>query len=194
VADLARKVSGVGSVGMRCWIVLLTGRDHEDLLFLQLKQAQPSVLSQFAGASRHADQGERVVAGQRLMQVTSDIFLGWHSSRAPVPAEGDRGAQQAEPGTDYYVRQLRDWKFSIAIQDMRPATLRAYGAMCGRALARAHARTGDRIAIGAYLGRSPAFESAIGEFAARYAAQNERDYAALRAAVATGRLPALTGV
>jgi uncharacterized protein (DUF2252 family) len=184
VADLARKVSGIGSVGLRCWIVLLTGRDYGDLLFLQVKEAQQSVLSQYAGPSRDRSQGERVVAGQRLMQVTSDIFLGWHSDKA-----GPGG-----PATDYYIRQLRDWKFSIPTADMRPAIMLTYGALCGRTLARAHARTADRIAIGAYLGRSAAFDAAIGEFAARYARQNERDYQALRAAVSAGQLPAQTGI
>jgi uncharacterized protein (DUF2252 family) len=176
VTGLARKVSGVGSVGMRCWIALLTGRDSHDLLFLQLKQAQPSVLSQFAGASRYPCQGERVVAGQRLMQASSDIFLGWHRA-----------------GTaDYYVRQLRDWKFSVPTDAMLPATMRAYGALCGRTLARAHARSGDRIAIAAYLGSSTAFDTALGEFAAAYADQNDRDYAGFRAAVRSGRLPAVS--
>jgi uncharacterized protein (DUF2252 family) len=178
VADMARKVAGIGSVGLLCWIVLLTGRDRADSLFLQLKQAQPSVLSQFAGASSFPAQGQRVVAGQRLMQAASDIFLGWHSS-----ADGD-----------YYVRQLRDWKFAVATAQLAPETMRSYGALCGRTLARAHARTGDRIAIGAYLGSSAAFETAIGEFAARYADQNERDYALFRAAVKSGRLTAKTGV
>jgi Uncharacterized protein conserved in bacteria (DUF2252) len=178
VADIARKVSGIGSVGLRCWLVLLTGRDRGDYLFLQLKEAQPSVLSQFAGATPFPAQGQRVVSGQRLMQAASDIFLGWHRS-------ADR---------DYYARQLRDWKFSIATAQLPPETMRSYGALCGRTLARAHARSGDRIAIGAYLGSSAAFETAIGEFAASYADQNERDYAVFRAAVKSGRLTARTGV
>jgi uncharacterized protein (DUF2252 family) len=194
VADLARKVSGVGSVGMRCWIVLLTGRDAGDLLFLQVKQAQPSVLSEFAGRARQASQGERVVAGQRLMQVSSDIFLGWQPGRAASTPGSTTGPGQVSAAADYYIRQLRDWKYSIAIQDMRPATLLAYGALCGRTLARAHARSGDRIALGAYLGRSAAFESAVGEFAVRYARQNELDYRRLQAAVAAGELPAQTGI
>jgi len=183
VADMARKVSGVGSVGMRCWIVLLTGRDPRDWLFLQLKEAQPSVLSEFAGASEFANQGQRVVNGQRLMQASSDIFLGWHRS----------GTRQ-DSRVDYYVRQLRDWKFSIATDQMRTATMGAYASLCGRILARAHARTGDRVAIGAYLGGSAAFESAIADFAALYAEQNERDYALFQAAVRAGRLPATPGV
>jgi hypothetical protein len=207
VADLARKVSGVGSVGLRCWIVLLTGRDPGDTLFLQLKEAQPSVLSDFAGRAKQASQGERVVAGQRLMQASSDIFLGWlpgspagpgtpasPGGAASAAKAGSTGQQAGPAAADYYVRQLRDWKYSIAVQDMRPPTLLAYGALCGRTLARAHARSGDRIAIGAYLGRSEAFESAVGEFAARYAAQNERDYHALQRAVADGQLPARAGV
>ena len=188
VADLARRVSGVGSVGLRCWIVLLTGRASGDLLFLQVKQAQQSVLSAYAGTSRYASHGERVVAGQRLMQVASDMFLGWQS------AGPQRAAPLAGPQTDYYVRQLRDWKFSVASADMRPAVMLAYGALCGRTLARAHARTADRIAIAAYLGKSAAFDSAVTEFAARYARQNERDYQALQAAVSAGRLPAQTGI
>jgi uncharacterized protein (DUF2252 family) len=183
IADMARKVSGIGSVGRRCWVVLLAGRDRTDQLFLQLKEAQPSVLSQYAGTSPFPKQGQRVVAGQRIMQAASDIFLGWHRS-APAPGTA---------GGDYYVRQLRDWKFSIATARMAAETMRSYGALCGRTLARAHARSGDRIAIGAYLGTSAAFETAIGEFAARYADQNERDYAGFKAAVKSGRLTAETG-
>jgi uncharacterized protein (DUF2252 family) len=182
VVDMARKVSGVGSVGLRCWIVLLTGRDAGDLLFLQLKEAQPSVLSRFAGRSPHASQGERVVVGQRLMQAASDIFLGWYQAGS--------GTKRA---VDYYVRQLRDWKYSIPTAQMRPPTMRAYGALCGRTLARAHARTGDRIAMAAYLGRSAEFETALADFAASYADQNERDYSGFRAAVHDGRLPAEDG-
>jgi len=179
LTDVARKVSGIGSVGLRCWIALLAGRDRLDQLFLQLKEAQPSVLSQFAGVSEFAAHGERVVAGQRLMQAASDTFLGWHQS-AP------------EAGGDYYVRQLRDWKFSIATAQLAPEAMRSYGALCGSTLARAHARSGDRIAIGAYLGGSGVFEAAVAEFAAIYAEQNERDYALFRTAVRSGRLPAST--
>jgi hypothetical protein len=196
VADMARKVSGIGSVGLRCWIILLVGRDPADQLFLQVKEAQPSVLSQFAGASPVQNQGQRVVAGQRLMQASSDLFLGWHRVPAPAPAKPGRADEAAgleSPAADYYVRQLRDWKFSIATARMAPETMRSYGALCGRTLARAHARSGDRIAIGAYLGGSAAFETAIGEFAAVYADQNDRDYARFRAAVAAGRLHAGTG-
>jgi uncharacterized protein (DUF2252 family) len=183
VADMARKVSGVGSVGMRCWIVLLTGRDRDDQLLLQLKEAQQSVLSRFAGPSPLPNQAQRVVEGQRLMQAASDIFLGWHEA---TPGQS--------PAVDYYVRQLRDWKLTIATAQMRPATMRAYGALCGRTLARAHARTGDRIAIGAYLGSSAEFDIALADFARRYADQNERDFAEFKAAVHTRRLPAEHGV
>ena len=193
VADLARKVVGVGSVGMRCWVALLAGRDRSDLLLLQLKEAQVSALSGVAGASLFANQGQRVVAGQRLMQAASDIFLGWCRVPAgPGPQAG--AAHRGRPATDYYVRPLRDWKFSIPAQDMRPASLRSYAALCGRTLARAHARSGDRIAIASYLGGAAAFEQAIAEFAAACADQNERDYASLKAAVADGRLPAERGV
>ncbi len=190
VADLARKVVGVGSVGMRCWVALLAGRDRSDLLVLQLKEAQMPVLSGVAGASLFANQGQRVVAGQRLMQAASDIFLGW----CRAPAGPGRQAGPDRPAADYYVRQLRDWKFSIPTQDMRPVSLRSYAALCGRTLARAHARSGDRIAIASYLGGSVVFEQAIAGFAAACADQNERDYASLKAAVADGRLPAERGV
>ena len=174
IADIARKVTGIGSVGMRCWMVVLTGRDSSDRLFLQIKEAQQSVLGDFAGPSPFGNQGQRVVAGQRLMQAASDMFLGWHRS----------------PTADYYLRQLRDWKFTLPAGQMRPATLRAYAALCGRTLARAHARSGDRIAIGAYLGRSAAFDAAVADFANLYADRNERDYAGLKAAVKSGQLAA----
>jgi hypothetical protein len=181
VADMARKVVGIGSVGMRCWIVLLTGRDQEDRLFLQVKEAVPSVLSGFVGPSPYPSQGERVVAGQRLMQAAGDVFLGWHKAGSA-------------PAYDYYVRQLRDWKFSLMVEDMDPPVMRAYAELCGQSLARAHARSGDRIAIGAYLGKSQAFERAVAEFAAGYADQNERDHASLAAAVKSGLVAAKTGV
>jgi len=184
VADIARKVVGIGSVGMRCRIILLLGRDASDPLFLQLKEAGASVLSAFAGASPDANQGRRVVAGQRLMQASSDIFLGWHRARP-------RSGRQAG---DFYLRQLRDWKFSLIIEGMGPSTMLVYGQLCGRTLARAHARSGDRIAIAAYLGRSDVFDKALAEFAAAYAEQNERDYASLGAAVASGRVTAQRGV
>jgi len=179
-ADMARKVVGVGSVGTRCWIVLMLGRDDADPLFLQVKEAEASVLSRFVGASKYANQGQRVVAGQRLMQATSDIFLGWQRVEA-----GLDGRQR-----DFYVRQLRDWKFSVDIETMVPRGMRLYGEVCGWTLARAHARSGDRIAIASYLGGSDVFDRAITEFAAAYADQNERDHEALVAAVASGRIAA----
>jgi len=184
VADIARKVSGVGSVGMRCWIVLLLGADTKDPLFLQVKEADQSALSDYAGASEYPNQGQRVVSGQRLMQASSDIFLGWQRT----------GVDPAGQAHDFYVRQLRDWKLSIDVESMPPHRLHVYAELCGWTLARAHARTGDRIAIGAYLGGGDGFDRAIGEFAAAYADQNERDYSALKAAVASGRITAETGV
>ena len=182
--DMARKVVGVGSVGTRCWIILMLGRDGTDPLFLQVKEAEASVLSRFAGASRYANQGQRVVAGQRLMQAASDIFLGWQ--RNPAGMDG-------KP-RDFYVRQLRDWKFSIEIGLLRPEGLQLYGALCGWTLARAHARSGDRIAIAAYLGGSDVFDRAITRFAAAYADQNERDYQTLIDAAKTGRITAEHGL
>ena len=179
-ADMARKVVGVGSVGTRCWIVLMLGRDESDPLFLQVKEAEASVLSRFVGASTYTNMGERVVAGQRLMQASSDIFLGWQRAEA-----GLDGKQR-----DFYVRQLRDWKYSIVIEALLPRGLRIYGQLCGWSLARAHARSGDRIAIAAYLGSSDAFDTAITQFAAAYADQNERDHQELVDAVASGRLTA----
>ena len=179
-ADMARKVVGVGSVGTRCWIVLMLGRDESDPLFLQVKEAEASVLSRFVGASKYTNMGQRVVAGQRLMQASSDIFLGWQRAEA-----GLDGRQR-----DFYVRQLRDWKYSIAIEALIPRGMRIYGELCGWTLARAHARSGDQIAIAAYLGGSDAFDKAITQFAAAYADQNERDHQALVDAVAAGRLTA----
>jgi uncharacterized protein (DUF2252 family) len=182
-ADMARKVVGVGSVGTRCWIVLMLGRDASDPLFLQVKEAEPSVLEEFACASEYGNHGQRVVAGQRLMQAASDIFLGWQ--RSQVDPDG-------RPH-DFYVRQLRDGKASADIEGMTAAGMRAYGELCGWTLARAHARSGDRIAIAAYLGQSAVFDQAIAEFASTYADQNERDHQALAAAVASGRVTASTG-
>ena len=179
-ADMARKVVGVGSVGTRCWIVLMLGRDESDPLFLQVKEAETSVLSRFVGASNYTNMGERVVAGQRLMQASSDIFLGWQRIEA-----GLDGQQR-----DFYVRQLRDWKYSILIEALIPRGMRIYGQLCGWSLARAHARSGDRIAIAAYLGGSDAFDTAITQFSAAYADQNERDHQELVDAVASGRLTA----
>jgi uncharacterized protein (DUF2252 family) len=178
-ADMARKVVGVGSVGTRCWIVLLLGRGS-DPLFLQVKEAQESVLSRFVGTSKYANQGQRVVAGQRLMQASSDIFLGWQRIEAGLDGQS----------RDFYVRQLRDWKFSVDIDNMVPRGMRMYGELCGWTLARAHARSGDRIAISSYLGSSDVFDSAITQFAAAYADQNERDYKSLVDAVAAGRIMA----
>ncbi|MFE6839372.1 DUF2252 domain-containing protein [Streptomyces sp. NPDC057705] len=179
LADVARKVVGVGSVGTRCWILLLLGRDGRDPLFLQAKEADTSVLAPHIGASRYRNQGERVVSGQRLMQAASDIFLGWER------VDGIDGKQR-----DFYVRQLRDWKGIAMPETMSPAQLQTFGELCGITLARAHARSGDRIAIAAYLGRSEAFDRALVTFAEAYADQNERDHQALVDAVRAGRLPA----
>jgi len=179
LADVARKVVGVGSVGTRCWIVLMLGRDDQDPLLIQLKEAGPSVLAEYAGDSEYANQGQRVVAGQRLMQATSDIFLGWER------IEGIDGHQR-----DFYVRQLRDWKGIAEPQAMVPAGLRVFGELCGATLARAHARSGDRIAIAAYLGSGDVFDRALVAFAESYADQNERDHQALVDAVRTSRVSA----
>ncbi|MFF1695269.1 DUF2252 domain-containing protein [Streptomyces sp. NPDC058257] len=182
VVDMARKVVGVGSVGTRCWIILLLGRDDSDPLLLQAKEAPASVLAEFAGASSHVNQGERVVAGQRLMQATSDMFLGWERIE-----EGLDGRQR-----DFYIRQLRDWKAIPQAELMTPDVMRLFGRMCGATLARAHARSGDRIAIAAYLGGSDSFDRALVRFAESYADQNERDHRALAAAVRDGRVTAVS--
>jgi len=179
----ARKVVGVGSVGTRAWILLLLGRDGEDPLFLQAKEAQESVLERFAGRSRYTNHGQRVVAGQRLMQAASDIFLGWQR------VTGFDGQER-----DFYVRQLRDWKGAADIDTMPASVMTFYSRVCAATLARAHARSGDRIAIAAYLGKSDTFERAIADFSAAYADQNERDYRALADAVKAGRLEAETGL
>ncbi|MFD3548206.1 DUF2252 domain-containing protein [Streptomyces sp. NPDC058655] len=179
LADVARKVVGVGSVGTRCWIFLLLGRDDQDPLFLQAKEADTSVLAAHVGASRYRNQGERVVAGQRLMQATSDIFLGWER------VDGIDGRQR-----DFYVRQLRDWKGIAMPERMQPKDMRVFGELCGLTLARAHARSGDRIAIAGYLGSGDSFDRALAAFAEAYADQNERDHQALVDAVRAGRLPA----
>jgi uncharacterized protein (DUF2252 family) len=184
VVQVARKVVGVGSVGTRAWVVLMDGGDGNEPLFLQAKEAQPSVLADYAGRSQYANQGERVVAGQHLQQAQSDIFLGW--TRVPNPLDGvDR---------DFYVRQLKDWKFSVPIEMLLPEGMALYARLCGWTLARAHARSGDRIALAAYLGGSAKFDEAIADFAETYADQNERDYAALQAAVKDGRAQAATGI
>jgi uncharacterized protein (DUF2252 family) len=182
--DMARKVVGVGSVGTRCWIILMLGRDDSDPLFLQVKEAEASVLSRFVGASKYTNQGQRVVAGQRLMQAAGDIFLGWQRIEAGLDGRT----------RDFYVRQLRDWKFSVDIESLRPEGLQMYAGLCGWTLARAHARSGDRIAIAAYLGGSDAFDRAIAQFAVAYADQNERDYQSLVDAVKSGRITAEHGV
>ena len=179
--DMAHKVVGVGSVGTRCWIVLMLGRDTGDPLFLQVKEAQDSVLCRYVGSSKYANQGQRVVAGQRLMQASSDIFLGWQRVAIGAENNGHR---------DFYVRQLRDWKFSLDYEAMVPRGMRLYGQLCGWTLARAHARSGDRIAIASYLGSSDAFDQAITKFAGAYADQNEKDHEALLVAVASGRIVA----
>ncbi|MDQ0931500.1 DUF2252 domain-containing protein [Streptomyces turgidiscabies] len=179
VVDMARKVVGVGSVGTRCWIVLLLGKDDEDPLFLQAKEADESVLAPHVGGSMYRNQGERVVSGQRLMQATSDIFLGWER------VEGLDGRQR-----DFYVRQLRDWKGVAVAEDMVPRGMRTFGALCGATLARAHARSGDRIAIASYLGGGDSFDRALVTFAESYADQNERDHQALVDAVSNGQVSA----
>jgi uncharacterized protein (DUF2252 family) len=178
-AHIARKVVGVGSVGTRAWILLMLGRDDQDPLFLQAKEAQASVLEPFVGKSHYSQHGQRVVEGQRLMQASSDIFLGWERFTGP-----DGVAR------DFYLRQLRDWKGSWAPEAMIPEVMGVYAEMCGWTLARAHARSGDRIAISSYLGASEAFDRAIAEFSEAYADQNERDHAALTQAIATGKVQA----
>jgi len=183
-AHMARKVVGVGSVGTRCWIILMLGRDDSDPLFLQVKEAPASVLSPFAGTSKYANEGQRVVAGQRLMQAASDIFLGWQRVEADLDGKP----------RDFYVRQLRDWKFSLNIDAMAPEGMRMYGELCGWTLARAHARSGDRVAIAAYLGNADAFDRAVAQFAGAYADQNERDYRAFADAAASGRVTAERGI
>lgn len=177
--DAARKVVGVGSVGTRAWIALLLGRDDSDPLFLQLKEAQPSVLEPFLGESTFDSPGERVVQGQRFMQAASDIMLGW------LTTDGVDGVTR-----HYYVRQLWDAKGSALIDQMEPNALAAYARICGSTLARAHARSGDSIAIASYLGKGDTFDRAMAVFAEAYADQNERDYEAARQAVADGRLEA----
>jgi uncharacterized protein (DUF2252 family) len=178
LVDMARKVVGVGSVGTRCWMFLLL-EDGQHPLFLQAKEAGPSVLEAFVGASDHDNCGERVVVGQRLMQAVSDIFLGW----IRVPDLDGRAR-------DFHVRQLRDWKGSADLEAMLPEGMLAYGEICGWTLARAHARSGDRIAMASYLGGSSAFEVAVHEFARSYADQNERDHRSLVEAIAGGRISA----
>jgi len=181
--ELARKVVGVGSVGTRSWILFFLGRDSSDPLFLQAKEAEESVLERFAGSSEYRNHGERVVSGQRLMQAASDIFLGW---------ERMRGLDGKEH--DYYVRQLRDWKWSLDVSGKPVSTMKVWGRLCAWTLARAHARSGDCIAIAAYLGQGDTFDRAMASFAESYADQNERDYAVFSKAVKAGRIEATTGL
>ncbi|MFJ7266639.1 DUF2252 domain-containing protein [Streptomyces sp. NPDC099050] len=177
--DAARKVVGVGSVGTRCYIVLLTGRDDDDPLFLQIKEAGPSVLQDHLPADGHDHHGHRVVAGQRLLQATSDIFLGWMSG---------------PEGRHFYSRQLRDMKGSAEVATMSRVVLGQYAGLCGKALARAHARSGDRIAIAGYLGSADTFDRAVTDFALRYADRTAADHALLTGAVADGAVTAISGV
>jgi uncharacterized protein (DUF2252 family) len=183
--DLARKVVGVGSVGTRCWILLLLGRDDGDPLFLQVKETGPSVLEPLLGRSQFRNHGQRVVEGQRLMQAASDIFLGWIRNKTTL----DEAAQR-----DFYVRQLWDWKASVDLETILPRGLEIYAQACGWTLARAHARSGDRIAIATYLGKSNVFDRALADFAVTYADQNERDHASLTHAVRDGRIKVKEGL
>lgn len=182
LSSFARKVVGVGSVGTEAWILLMEPDDGLEPLFLQAKQAGRSVLAGYAGESVYDNQGQRVVIGQRLMQATSDIFLGWTRYEA------------ADHISDYYLRQLRDWKYSVPIERLDAKSMAFYGRMCGWTLARAHARTGDRVAIAAYLGTSDAFDQAVADFAESYADLTEKDHAALAEAVASDRAEAVTGL
>ncbi|HET8893092.1 MAG TPA: DUF2252 domain-containing protein [Gaiellaceae bacterium] len=182
-AHLARKVVGVGSVGMRSWILLLLGRDNEDALILQLKEAGPSVLEAYVGRAEESNNAQRVVVGQRVAQAASDIFLGW------THVEDERGTAR-----DFYVRQLRDWKMSVDLERISAGGLTTYASWCAWSLARAHARSGDRIAIASYLGKSDSFDRSIAEFSAAYADLNDRDHAALAQAVDDKRVVALEGV
>ena len=176
---LARKVVGVGSVGTRCWVALFVGRDEQDPLFLQVKEADSSVLEDFLGKSKFSNHGQRVVEGQRLMQAASDVLLGWHRT------EGADGVSR-----DFYMRQLWDWKASADVDTMTPGILGVYGEMCAWSLARAHARSGDAIAISAYLGSGENFDRALATFAAAYADQNTLDHQALVDAIASGAITA----
>ena len=183
IVDVAHKVVGVSSVGTRCWIVLMLGRDTTDPLFVQVKEAQASVLEPYLGASGFATHGQRVVEGQRLMQATGDLFLGWH-----------RTTQLDGTERDYFCRQLWDWKGSANLDTLDAGTLGPYGQLCGWTLARAHARSGDRIAIAEYLGKGDAFDVSLATFAAAYADQNERDYEAFQNAAADGRIEVVEGL
>jgi hypothetical protein len=180
IADTARKIVGVGSVGTRCYIGLLIGRDHGDPLFLQVKEASASVLERWLPASGYSNPGRRVVEGQRLMQAASDIFLGWSDALVE--------------GRHFYWRQLRDGKGSVDPERMTPESLAFYAGTCAWTLARAHARSGSPGAIAAYLGKGTVFDDAITEFATRYADQNELDHAAHQQAITDGRIEARTGI
>ena len=177
LVDFARKVVGVGSVGTRCWIALMLGQDDDDPLFLQIKEAEASVLEPYAGKSGYASHGQRVVEGQRLLQASSDVLLGW------TQTEGLDGVQR-----DFYIRQLWDWKMSADLETMTPEVMKVYGQICGWTLARGHARSGDRMAIAAYLGSGDVFDRAIADFSVSYADQNERDYEAAIAAAKAGTI------
>jgi uncharacterized protein (DUF2252 family) len=179
----ARKVVGVGSVGTRAWVLLLLGQDENDPVFLQFKEAQASVLEPFIGKSEFPEHGQRVVEGQRMMQMASDIMLGWERI---VTIDGQT--------RDFYIRQLWDAKGSAEVELMNEDDLAAYGLVCGWTLAKAHARSGDRVAIAAYLGNSGAFDRAMASFAEAYADQNERDYQALLDAAGSGRITVQAGV
>jgi uncharacterized protein (DUF2252 family) len=180
IVDMARKVVGVGSVGTRAFIVLLQGRDEHDPLFLQIKEATASVLEASLPKSRYGQHGERVVQGQRMMQAASDIYLGW--------------TKGLDENRHFYWRQLRDMKGSALVESMAPVTLAYYGRLCGWTLARAHARSGDPVAMASYLGGSDAFDQSIANFCERYADQNEQDYEEFVTAIRAGRLEAVEGV
>ncbi len=180
VVDMAHKVVGVGSVGLRAFVVLLQGRDQDDPLFLQVKEATASVLEDHLSKSRYRHAGERVVQGQRMMQAASDIFLGWTKGH--------------EANRHLYWRQLRDMKGSALVETMVPAALTFYAQICGRTLARAHARSGDPVGLAAYMGKNDRFDQSITDFSERYADQNERDYEAFVAAISSGRLAAVEDV
>ena len=181
--QLARKVVGVGSVGTRCWVALMVGLDRNDPLLLQVKEAEASVLEPHVAKSKFRNHGQRVVQGQRITQAASDIFLGWDR------VKGVDGVSH-----DYYFRQLWDWKASADVDAMSPRLLKLYGQMCGWTLARAHARSGDRVAIASYLGASSAFDHAISRFADAYAEQNDLDHRSLTEAIHSGAMTAETGI
>jgi uncharacterized protein (DUF2252 family) len=183
MVHMARKVVGVGSVGTRAWILLMQGVDGADPMFLQAKEANASVLERVTGASKFANHGQRVVNGQHLMQASSDIFLGWQRT------VGVDGVER-----DFYLRQLRDWKLSFDPGQMLPEGLSLYAGLCGWTLARAHARSGDRVAIASYLGGKDVFDHAIADFASAYADLNERDFAALSDAASAGRVGVVSGL